>query len=125
MEAPIVRKPKPSGRLEMYTWFFMRISGALLVLLVLVHFGAMHLYYGVSRIDYDFVLRRYGTPSWRLFDLTMLLLALAHGLSGMKIVIDDYVHPRGWRIACLSVLWTVGLVFTVMGAFTILTFGKP
>ena len=37
------RQPKPTrGNFELYAWVFMRISGVLLVLLVLGHFGIMH-----------------------------------------------------------------------------------
>jgi succinate dehydrogenase / fumarate reductase membrane anchor subunit len=116
------RRPTASGRFEVYSWFFMRISGLALVLLVLVHFGVMHLYYGVMRIDWSVVAMRYQTPFWRMYDLLLLLLALTHGLNGAKIVIDDYVHGRGWRVAVLSCLGVLGAVLMVMGAFTILTF---
>ena len=37
------RQPKPSrGNFELYAWVFMRVSGVLLVLLVLGHFAIMH-----------------------------------------------------------------------------------
>ena len=37
------RQPKPTrGNFELYAWVFMRISGVLLVLLVLGHFAIMH-----------------------------------------------------------------------------------
>jgi succinate dehydrogenase / fumarate reductase, membrane anchor subunit len=123
MEIPRTRRPKPTGRLEAYAWFYMRISGLLLVLLVLVHFGIMHLSYGVTHIDFSVVAARYKTPFWRIYDLILVLLALTHGLNGVKTLADDYVRSRGWRIASLCTIATIGFVFAVMGGFTILTFG--
>ena len=122
MDVLTVRRPKASGRLEVYAWFFMRVSGLLLIGMVLTHFAIMHLYYGVSRIDYDVVAMRYRTPFWRLYDLVLVGLALAHGLNGARMILDDYVHPRNWRIAALCVVWTFGAVILAMGIYTILTF---
>ena len=122
MDEPIVRRPKASGRLEVYAWFFMRISGLLLILMVLTHFAIMHLYYGVANIDFSTVAARYKLPFWRIYDLVLVSIALTHGLNGAKMIIDDYVHLRGWRIAVLSVVWAVGGILFVMGAFAILTF---
>ncbi len=123
MDAQITRRPKPSERLEMYAWFYMRVSGLLLIGLVLTHFAIMHLYYGVTRIDFDVVAMRYRTPFWRIYDLAMVLLAVTHGMNGARMILDDYVHPRGWRLAALCATWSVGFFFLAMGAFTILTFG--
>ena len=122
MEVVTVRRPKASGRLEVYAWFFMRISGLLLILMVLTHFAVMHLYYGVDKINFDIVALRYRTPFWRLYDLVLVVLALAHGLNGARMILDDYVHPRNWRVAVLCVVWTFGLAILAMGVFTILTF---
>jgi succinate dehydrogenase / fumarate reductase membrane anchor subunit len=122
MEVPTVRRPKASGRLEVYAWFFMRVSGLLLILMVLTHFAVMHLYYGVDKINFEVVALRYRTPFWRLYDLVLVVLALAHGLNGARMILDDYVHPRNWRVAVLCVVWTFGLAILAMGVFTILTF---
>ena len=100
----------------------MRVSGALLVLMVLAHFGIMHLYYGVTHIDFSVVAARYGTPFWRIYDLVLMLLAVTHVMNGAKMIIDDYVHPRSWRTAVLCLVWAIGFIFLAMGGFTILTF---
>jgi succinate dehydrogenase / fumarate reductase membrane anchor subunit len=123
VESELVRKPKVSERFEVYAWLYMRVSGLLLILMVLTHFGIMHLYYGVAHIDFSVVAARYATPFWRIYDLVLVLLAVTHGMNGAKMIIDDYVHPRGWRTAVLSLVWAIGFIFLVMGGFTILTFG--
>ena len=122
MEIETVRRPKASERFETFAWLYMRVSGLLLILMVLVHFGIMHLYYGVEHIDFSVVAARYGTPFWRVYDLVLVLLAVTHGMNGAKMILDDYVHPRSWRTAILCVVWAIGFIFLVMGGFTILTF---
>jgi succinate dehydrogenase / fumarate reductase membrane anchor subunit len=122
MSVPIFRRPKPTGRLELYAWFFMRFSGIVLILLVLGHLVLVHLISNVGTIDYHFVAARYQTPFWRYYDLLMVILAMLHGANGAKIIIDDYVHPRGWRILSLSTLYLVTLVFLIVGTATILVF---
>lgn len=115
-------RPRPAGGGELYWWFFMRVSGVLLLLLALGHLATMHLINDVTAVSYDFVARRYATPFWRTYDLLLLWLALLHGLNGVRIIIDDYVRPRGWRVLSLSALYTVGFLFLVLGSMVILTF---
>jgi succinate dehydrogenase / fumarate reductase membrane anchor subunit len=122
VEPDTVRKPEASERFETYAWLYMRVSGLLLILMVLVHFGIMHLYYGVAHIDFSVVAARYQTPFWRIYDLVLVLLAVTHGMNGTKMIIDDYIHPRSWRTAVLCAVWAIGFIFLVMGGFTILTF---
>jgi succinate dehydrogenase / fumarate reductase membrane anchor subunit len=47
---------------------------------------------------------------------------VAHGLTGVRIVLDDYIHSRGWRVILKTVLWLVGVLFLVVGAFVLFTF---
>jgi succinate dehydrogenase / fumarate reductase membrane anchor subunit len=119
---PTIQRPKPSERFETYAWLYVRVSGLLLILMVLTHFGIMHLHYGVGHIDFAVVAARYRTPFWRVYDLVMVLLAVTHGMNGAKMILDDYLHPRSWRTAVLCLVWAIGFIFLVMGGFTILTF---
>jgi succinate dehydrogenase / fumarate reductase membrane anchor subunit len=111
----------PSGGFELYAWFFMRVSGVVLLFLALGHLVIMHLVNNVDNISYDFVARRFTTPFWRSYDLLMLLLALLHGINGLRVLIDDYTKG-GRRVLALSALYVVGFTFTVVGAIVILTF---
>jgi succinate dehydrogenase / fumarate reductase membrane anchor subunit len=79
----------------------------------------------VDEIDFDFVARRWASPFWRTYDLVMLWLALLHGVNGLRTVIDDYVHRKGWRVVSLTVLALVGFVLLAMGTQIILTFEAP
>lgn len=110
------------GGFELYAWFFMRVSGLLLVFLLLVHVAIMHILNDVAEIDYGFVAARWLSPFWRTYDLLLLFLALLHGANGIRVVVDDYVRSRGWRVFWLSTLYTVTFVLVLMGTFVIVTF---
>ncbi len=116
-------RTKPTGGAELYAWFFMRVSGILLVFLALGHFLVMHvLAEGVDRVNYDFVAARYATPFWRTYDLMMLVLALMHGTNGIRTLIDDYARSKGARIFWLSSLYVIFGFMLIVGSLVILTF---
>ena len=122
MRSPSGGRTRPSNNLELYTWYFMRVSGVVLVLLVLGHLVIMHLVFNVDNINYEFVAGRYRNPLWRIYDLVMVLLAVLHGSNGLRTVLDDYIHKPGWRAFAQGVLYVmVGLVL-IIGTYTILAF---
>ncbi|MFA0765049.1 MAG: hypothetical protein BDTLLHRC_000002 [Candidatus Fervidibacter sp.] len=120
-------RPAPQSRpvsgLEYLGWAFMRVSGVLLLFLVLGHFAIMHLMDGgVNRVNAAFVAQRWANFGWRVYDFLMLALAMGHGVWGMRTVLLDFVHRptrRFWALVCLYVLSGVVLV---LGALVLFTF---
>jgi succinate dehydrogenase / fumarate reductase, membrane anchor subunit len=114
-------KPAGSG-FETFSWYFFRISGVLLIFLVIIHLLIMHVTTDVACTTYQFVAMRYDNPLWRLYDWLLLTLALLHGMNGLRVVIDDYVHERGARLTLMSVAGTLTLIFFMLGTITLITF---
>ena len=113
---------RPSS-FEVWSWFFMRLSGVVLLFLVLIHLYVMHIIdSGVERVDFAFVSDRWRHVGWKTFDWTMLFLALLHGANGLRIVAEDYVRSPGKRTAVKAVLYTVTVVLMIMGTAVIVTF---
>ena len=113
---------RPSSR-EVWWWFFMRISGVILVFLVLIHLYIMHLVdSGVERVNFAFVAERWDNVGWKSFDWVMLFLAVLHGTNGLRVVIDDYVRRPGVRAAIKGTLYAVATVLTILGTAVIVTF---
>jgi succinate dehydrogenase / fumarate reductase membrane anchor subunit len=111
------------GGFELYAWVFMRVSGVLLVLLVLSHFAIMHVVDGgISRVNFAFVSGRWSNPFWRVYDFAMLTLALLHGGNGLRVVIDDYARSGARRLAYQSLNAVVIGLTWVLGSLTIFTF---
>jgi succinate dehydrogenase / fumarate reductase membrane anchor subunit len=113
---------KPSST-EVWWWFFMRISGVILIFLVLIHVYVMHLIDGgVERVDFAFVAERWDNVGWKTFDWLMLFLGLLHGVNGLRIVIDDYVHRPGVRTAIKGTLYGLATVLMIMGTAVVVSF---
>ena len=114
--------PRRKRSFETWSWFFMRVSGLVLVFLSLFHFALTHIINDVIETDAVFVANRWDNPLWRLFDWSLLALALAHGLNGLRWITDDYVrNPRARRATKVVVFGLSGALFA-LGTFTIVTF---
>ncbi|GAC1382110.1 MAG: hypothetical protein NVS4B9_33370 [Ktedonobacteraceae bacterium] len=111
-----------SGGFETFSWYFFRVSGFLLLFLVIFHLIIMHVTNDVACTTYQFVALRYDNPLWRLYDWLLLTLALLHGMNGLRVVIDDYVRSRGTRLTLMSVAGTLTLAFFMLGTITLITF---
>ncbi len=113
---------RPSS-FEVWSWFFMRISGVILVFLVLIHLFIMHIMEsGVERVSWEFVAARWNNVGWKTFDWVMLFLALLHGANGLRIVIEDYVYSPGKRTFVKGTLYALTTVLMIMGTAVIVMF---
>ncbi|HQR81267.1 MAG TPA: succinate dehydrogenase hydrophobic membrane anchor subunit [Actinomycetota bacterium] len=128
MSVPALSLPKPArsgGRTnyEMWSWVFMRVSGIVLVFLVLGHLLIMNvLDGGVQRINFAFVAGRWSSPFWQIWDLLQLWLAMIHGANGLRTIINDYSERDKTRF-WLKVVLLVATVFTIaLGTLVIFTF---
>ena len=113
---------RPRQSFETWSWFFMRISGLALVFLALTHFAVTHIINDVVETDSDFVADRWENPLWRLFDWSLLFLAMLHGLNGLRYIIDDYVRRPGRRAVTKAVLYSVSGGLYFYGPLTIVSY---
>ena len=116
-------RERPAGGFELWSWLFMRISGIVLLLLAVGHVLVMHvLDEGVDRVDFGFVAARWGSPFWRAWDWALLVLALIHGINGLRIVVQDYVKWVGVRFAVNMFFYVVGFGLFALGTVIVFTF---
>ena len=125
-QRPSDNRPKlerrPRMNFETWSWYFMRISGLILIFLALLHFSITHIIYDVIETDAAFVAARWDNPLWRIYDWSLLALGLLHGLNGLRWIIDDYVRRPGKRAVVKTVLYSVTLGLFLYGTLTIITF---
>ncbi|MGZ4615667.1 MAG: succinate dehydrogenase hydrophobic membrane anchor subunit [Actinomycetes bacterium] len=130
MTAPALQSPR-SGRTrsgqrsnwELYSWVFMRVSGLVLVFLVLGHLLIMNvLDGGVQRINFGFVAGRWASPFWQVWDLAMLWLAELHGTNGLRTVVNDYAERDSTRFWLKMLLYTSAVLVLLLGTLVIFTF---
>jgi len=108
---------------ELYSWLFMRISGIVLVVLVLGHLLIMNvLDGGVQRINFAFVAGRWASPFWQAWDLIMLWLAMLHGTNGLRTVINDYAERDQTRFWLKMLLYVASAFIILLGTLVIFTF---
>ncbi|HOP80287.1 MAG TPA: succinate dehydrogenase, partial [Armatimonadota bacterium] len=113
---------KPRDNFELRSWYFMRVSGALIVVLAIIHLIYVHYVHGVDEISAGFIAERWLNPTWRIFDFVLLTLALLHGGNGMRILVDDYIRPKGWRTFALTSLYIVVFLLFAVGGLVMLTY---
>lgn len=110
------------NRAEARMWYYMRISGLILVFLALIHFAITHIVNDVVETDFAFVQTRWSNPLWRFFDWTLLALALSHGVIGVRTIAEDYIREPRLRVAVKALLFTVVAGIFLLGTITIVTF---
>jgi succinate dehydrogenase / fumarate reductase membrane anchor subunit len=115
-------RPRPASNLELYSWFFMRVSAVTLFVLAGFHLFYMHIILGVDAINFEVISARWESPFWRLYDLFMLIFGWLHCANGVRIILDDYVHQQGWRVLLKSGLYILVFIILVLGAYVVLTF---
>ncbi len=107
-----------------YAWLFQRITGAILVVLLLLHFWVTHGLPKPEGVTYERIAPRLATPTWKVIDMLFLVCALYHGLNGVWMVVQDYVDSELWQGIIFFLLVTVGGILFFLGATTVIPF-KP
>jgi succinate dehydrogenase / fumarate reductase membrane anchor subunit len=132
--APVIEPPrartkrtlnsrKARTNFELYGWLFMRLSGVVLVVLVLGHLLIqLVLDGGVTKVGFAFVAGRWASPFWQGWDLVMLWLAMLHGGNGLRTVINDYAEQPNTRLWLKTLLFTATAFTIVLGSLVIFTF---
>lgn len=109
---------------ERLAWYFLRVSGVLLVFFALGHIFITHYINVPSDTTFDFVSKRWSNPLWRSFDTVLLLAALWHGLIGLRFSIKDFLKNPLHRQIGFGAIWIFGLIFSVVGLITIVSFDE-
>jgi succinate dehydrogenase hydrophobic anchor subunit len=102
-----------------FAWYMQRITGALLVPLLIAHFWVEHF---MSKellrgdLTYTAILARISNPVWQAIDISFLLIALYHGLNGFYNILLDYgkIGPRAANVA-LTLIVFVGIAWAAWG----------
>ena len=114
---------KSRTNFEMLSWLFMRISGVVLVFLVLGHLLIMNILDGgVQRINFAFVAGRWASPFWQVWDLLQLWLAIIHGTNGLRTIIADYTNKPRTRFWLHTLLYVASVFVLFTGTLVIFTF---
>jgi succinate dehydrogenase / fumarate reductase membrane anchor subunit len=104
-------------------WFYQRLSGLVLVILLLTHWGIEHLGTKTADgIEYLDVATRLASPFWKTFNILFLVMAIFHGMNGLLMIIRDYVKVPWQKGTLYSVVVLLGVIFLILGALTVIPF---
>lgn len=118
--ANAVKRVEVSQNVEVVAWKWMRYSGLLLIPLAWGHVLIQDVLVGVHQIDLDYVAMRWATLSWRVFDFLLLAFTFAHGVNGLRQVLQDYIKSEKNIRTVSWVLLAFWLLLSAIGALAII-----
>ena len=100
-------------------WYLQRITGALLLVLLAAHFWVEHFMSAPlqrGELTYELILERIRNPLWQFIDISFLLVALYHGLNGLRNILLDYsrIGRTAQRVSTVILLFA-GVVWAYWG----------
>jgi len=98
-------RERPVGGFELWSWLIMHVIDE-----------------GVDRVNFGFVAARWQSPFWRTWDWALLVLALIHGINGLRIIVQDYVRWPAVRFAIDMAFFVIGFALFVLGTVVVFTF---
>lgn len=104
---------------DIIAWKWMRYSGILLIPLAWFHVAVQDVIVGVHAIDLNYVQQRWALLSWRVYDFALLAFAFAHGVNGLRQVLNDYIRSDVNRSRMAWILLVFWLVLSLIGAVAI------
>jgi len=104
---------------ESIAWKWMRYSGLLLIPLAWGHVLIQDILIGVHAIDLDYVALRWASLGWRVYDFLLLAFAFAHGVNGLRQVLNDYIRQDSTRRTVTWFLFGLWLILSLIGAMAI------
>jgi len=108
---------------ELAWWVFMRVSGLVLVFLVLGHIYMTFIAQNdIASSEYSVVINKLSQPIWKFYDWLILALAGLHGLNGARYSIEDYGRTQQARFWMKTTLYTVAGALFVWGTIGLFTF---
>lgn len=123
IEQPRSPRSREQANLEKYGWLYMRASGVILIVLIFGHlFANLYLGEGIKAIDFAFVGGKWADPFWKVWDVSMLWLAMIHGTNGMRTIVNDYTSRESVRKTLVVTLWAVCAALVILGTLVVFTF---
>lgn len=119
MSQASTEQTNPVGGVERISWLLMRYSGILLIPLVWIHVLIQDVLVGVHAIDIDYVAMRWAILGWRIYDIALLSFAFAHGMNGLRGVLEDYITNEKFMRGLTIFLFLAWLAISAIGAIAI------
>lgn len=97
------------------SYIALRTTGLMLAVLALGHFLITHITIDVAETDSSFVISRWSSTLWVVWDVLLLTSALIHAFAGLAVVVHDYSKNPKSRLRTLRLLSIFVLLLLVTG----------
>lgn len=108
--------------MQALNWLIQRITGAVLLAGLTVHFMVMH-FSGAENLAHAEVVKRLSSPIWLAFNAAFLLSAIYHGMSGLWGMTVEYLRHKGALLKIAKATIAILSVGLAGAGFYILSFG--
>lgn len=109
-----------SAREGVKHWWAQRLTA--IALIPLVVWFAISLVM-LSGADYDIARAWIGSPLVMVLLILTIVVGLHHGQLGLQVVIEDYIHGDGWKLALIVAVRFVAVIFGLAAVVSILRIG--
>lgn len=109
-----------SAKDGLHHWWAQRITAVALIPLV-VWFAISLIM--MSGADYAAVRAWIGSPVVMVLLTLTIVIGLHHGQLGMQVVVEDYVHHDGWKLALILLMRFIAVLFGLAAIVAILRIG--
>jgi succinate dehydrogenase / fumarate reductase membrane anchor subunit len=109
---------KETSKSGAVAWLLQRITAVILFIIVIYHFVFYHF---ISKGEYPWkvVVTKMQSPWFNLLQFVFLVTALFHGLNGIWMITEDYIHHKAWRMIIFCLILLVGAALFFVGMLTI------
>ena len=111
----------PKSGEGIWLWFIKAITGALIIVILFIHFIINHLVAPNGLLSYADVLKYYQNPIIPIMEILFVSFAVSHSLIGLRGVILDLKPTRAVLNGINWLFSVVGVVSIVYGIWLILT----
>ncbi len=109
-----------SARYGVHHWWAQRLTA--IALIPLVVWFAISLVM-LSGADYYIARAWIGSPIVMVLLILTIVIGLHHGQLGLQVVIEDYIHGDGWKLALIVAVRFVAVIFGLAATVAILRIG--
>jgi succinate dehydrogenase / fumarate reductase membrane anchor subunit len=109
-----------SARVGVHHWWAQRLTA--IALIPLVVWFAISLVM-MSGADYGAVRAWIGSPAVMVLLILTIAIGLHHGQLGLQVVIEDYVHGDGFKLALIVAVRFVAVLFGLAAIVAVLRIG--
>ena len=129
-EKGLPQAPEEPMGITFWPWFLQRVTGAGLIVLLLIHVIVNH-YLNISEVSKDIlpglvvfsnVADRFESAGYWVIDIFLLSFVLYHGLNGIRNITLDYGARGAIERVVTAVLLAIGVAAFVFGIFALAAF---